>query len=137
MSNDELAALADTALEGLDLSDTITDRRVARSLLREALGLLADGPHALDLKIATNALAEMRDAYEMFAPFRDRRKVTIFGSARTGPDDPVYRQTVRVAAELAARGLGVAISIRKVVHDQRDERRRRACRCVRKGFASA
>ena len=48
MSNDELAALADTALEGLDLSDTITDRRVARSLLREALGLLADGPHALD-----------------------------------------------------------------------------------------
>ncbi|MGB1723931.1 MAG: TIGR00730 family Rossman fold protein [Ilumatobacteraceae bacterium] len=104
MSNDELAALADTALEGLDLSDTITDRRVARSLLREALGLLADGPHALDLKIATNALAEMRDAYEMFAPFRDRRKVTIFGSARTGPDDPVYRQTVRVAAELAARG---------------------------------
>ena len=46
----------------------------------------------------------MREAYEMFAPFRDRRKVTIFGSARTGPDDPVYLQTARVAAELASRG---------------------------------
>jgi len=100
----DLTALADDALERLALDALSVDPRVARSLLREALGLLNDGPHPLDLKIATNALAEMRDAYQMFEPFRGRRKVTIFGSARTGPDDPVYQQTSRVAAELAERG---------------------------------
>ena len=97
-------ALVEEALERVDGPDSRIDRRVARSLLTEALGLLEDQPHPLDLKIATNALKEMREAYEMFAPFRDRRKVTIFGSARTGPDDPVYLQTARVAAELASRG---------------------------------
>jgi len=97
-------SLIETALDQLDGANPPIDRRVARSLLTEALGLLGDGPHPLDLKIAANALKEMREAYEMFAPFRDRRKVTIFGSARTGPDDPVYQQTARVAAELARRG---------------------------------
>jgi uncharacterized protein (TIGR00730 family) len=99
-----LDALVEEALDRVDGPDSRIDRRIARSLLTEALGLLEDQPHPLDLKIATNALKEMREAYEMFAPFRDRRKVTIFGSARTGPDDPVYLQTVRVAAELASRG---------------------------------
>ena len=104
MTEPSLDALVEAALERVDGPDARIDRRVARSLLTEALGLLEDQPHPLDLKIATNALKEMREAYEMFAPFRDRRKVTIFGSARTGPDDPVYLQTSRVAAELANRG---------------------------------
>ncbi len=43
----------------------------------------------LDLKIATAALAEMRDAYEMFKPYKNERKVSIFGSARIKPDDPL------------------------------------------------
>lgn len=36
----------------------------------------------LDLKIATAALAEMRDTYEIFKPYKNERKVSIFGSAR-------------------------------------------------------
>ena len=104
MTEPSVDALVEEALERVGGPDARIDRRVARSLLTEALGLLEDQPHPLDLKIATNALKEMREAYDMFAPFRDRRKVTIFGSARTGPDDPVYLQTARVAAELASRG---------------------------------
>ena len=46
----------------------------------------------------------MRDAYAMFAPYKDRRKVSIFGSARTGEDDPLYDLTRRLAAILAERG---------------------------------
>ena len=104
MSIPPIDSLVEAALDEVDGANPPIDRRVARSLLTEALGLLSDGPHPLDLKIAANALKEMREAYEMFTPYRDRRKVTIFGSARTGADDPVYQQTVRVAAELAARG---------------------------------
>jgi uncharacterized protein (TIGR00730 family) len=80
------------------------DRRVAHTLLVESLGLLADEPSSLDLKIATAALAEMRDAFAMFQPYRQQRKVTIFGSARAVSDEPVYRQTVAMASTLAQRG---------------------------------
>ena len=46
----------------------------------------------------------MRDAFAMFAPFKDVPKVSIFGSARTRPDDPLYDQTKQVAARLADAG---------------------------------
>ncbi|BAN02945.1 LOG family protein [Ilumatobacter coccineus] len=80
------------------------DVRLAESLVSEALGLITDQPDTLDLKIATAALTEMRAAYSVFAPFRDERKVSIFGSARTKPDDPLYDQARRLAADLADRG---------------------------------
>lgn len=80
------------------------DVRLAESLVSEALGLITDQPDTLDLKIATAALTEMRAAYSVFAPFRDERKVSIFGSARTRPDDPLYDQARRLAADLAGRG---------------------------------
>jgi hypothetical protein len=78
--------------------------RLAEELLAEALGLVADDVETLDLKIATAALAEMRDAYTMFAPYRERRKVSIFGSARTRHEDPLYELARDLAADLAARG---------------------------------
>ncbi|MEY2959324.1 MAG: hypothetical protein RLZZ01_1892, partial [Actinomycetota bacterium] len=70
----------------------------------EAVGLLSDRPDTLDLKIASAALTEMRDAFEMFRPYRTHPKVSIFGSARTRPDDPLYEHTRRVAAELSRAG---------------------------------
>jgi uncharacterized protein (TIGR00730 family) len=69
----------------------------ARAENRDQLRLL------LDLKIAASALAEMREAYLTFAPYRHRRKVTIFGSARTERDDPLYQQTQRLARTMAGR----------------------------------
>lgn len=78
--------------------------RLSEELVSEALGLITDRPDTLDLKIATAALAEMREAYAMFSPYKERRKVSIFGSARTSADDPLYELTRRIAALLAERG---------------------------------
>ncbi len=78
--------------------------RLAESLVSEAIGLVGDHPDTLDLKIATAALTEMRAAYRMFAPYKRERKVAIFGSARTRPDDPLYAQARDLAALLAERG---------------------------------
>ena len=64
------------------------DVRLAEALVAEALGLITDQPDTLDLKLATAALAEMRDAYVVFKPYRGERKVSIFGSARTRPTIP-------------------------------------------------
>jgi len=80
------------------------NRRLARQLVESALSLIDDQPTVLDLKIAGAALEEMREAFKMFAPFRDVPKVTIFGSARTQMADPLYMQARDVAAQLAGAG---------------------------------
>ena len=80
------------------------DFRISEEFVSEALGLITDEPNTLDLKIASAAITEMRDAFKMFAPYSGIRKVSIFGSARTKPDDPLYEQTRRVAAILADAG---------------------------------
>ena len=56
-----------------------------------SLGDLArEGTSVGDLKIANAALGEMAEAFRVFRPYRHIRKVTMFGSARTKPEDPVY-----------------------------------------------
>ena len=80
------------------------DPRLAEHFLGEVAGLLGDRPDQLDTKIADAAVTEMRDAFAVFAPYKDVRKVSIFGSARTRPDDPLYAQARDVAARLAQAG---------------------------------
>src|SRR3954452_1049157 len=80
------------------------DVRLSEEFLTESLGLLTDRPDTLDLKIAASAIAEMRDAFAMFAPYKDVRKVTIFGSARTTKEDPLYEQARAAAHGLAEAG---------------------------------
>ena len=63
---------------------------------------LVGGPSSsLDIKIASSAVEEMSRAFRMFAPYRDVRKVSIFGSARTTPDSPIYALTAATAKALA------------------------------------
>jgi len=69
-----------------------------------ALRMATDGANRGDLKIANRALKEMRHAFRVFAPYRAARKASIFGSARTREDDPLYEQARALAAGLAARG---------------------------------
>jgi hypothetical protein len=73
-------------------------------LISTSLGLGVDKTSTLDLKIASSALKEMREAFAMFQPFIQRSKVTIFGSARTKKDDPMYSHTLNVAKSLADLG---------------------------------
>lgn len=79
-----------------------------RHLVAECLttvALLAQEDHdKLDLKITSSALAEMRRAFGVFRPYRDKPKITMFGSARTRPDDPMYEQARACAARIAEAG---------------------------------
>jgi uncharacterized protein (TIGR00730 family) len=61
-----------------------------------------DGVNRGDVKLLSTALRELRYAFKVFSRYRDRRKVTVFGSARTPPEHPAYQQAVefgRLAAE--------------------------------------
>ena len=44
-----------------------------------------------DLKLLTSAVKELRYAFKVFQPYRDIRKVAVFGSARTPRGAPSYR----------------------------------------------
>lgn len=66
--------------------------------------LAADGTSRGDLKILTRTLQELRYAFKVFSPYRQGRKVTIFGSARTRPDHPAYHQAVAFSRRMAAEG---------------------------------
>jgi uncharacterized protein (TIGR00730 family) len=101
MPSQEIDSLVDDLL---DKSEIKLNRRLIADLVKESLQLGNDATSTLNLKIASAAIAEMREAFAMFAPFSERKKVTIFGSARTTKDDPVYKQTQAVAAKLASNG---------------------------------
>jgi uncharacterized protein (TIGR00730 family) len=90
--------------EILEATGVRANRDVARDILTTAAGLALDAPGRLNLKIASSALEEMRAAFSVFGPYRNVPKVTVFGSARTLPSDPLYAQARDVAAALAAKG---------------------------------
>ena len=57
-----------------------------------AAQLATEDVQRLDLKITNTALGEMRNVFNTFRPYDTFPKVTIFGSARTLPTDPLYAQ---------------------------------------------
>ena len=79
-------------------------RESLRSLLLAVWELGREGTETGDLKIADAALAEMTEAFRVFRPYRAVRKLTMFGSARTRPEDPVYVLARDLAAHLAGAG---------------------------------
>jgi uncharacterized protein (TIGR00730 family) len=90
--------------ELIDGAMTPTERRLYRSMLDTVGGMALDATDVIDLKVADTALAEMAEAFRMFQPLRKRMKVTIFGSARTQPDQPGYQQARALAAAMAGAG---------------------------------
>lgn len=57
-------------------------------MITTALKLARDGTSVADLKLFNRSLKEMRYASRVFSAYRDRRKVVVFGSARTSPSEP-------------------------------------------------
>ncbi|MEX2141201.1 MAG: LOG family protein [Pirellulales bacterium] len=57
-----------------------------------------------DLKILSRTLRELRYAFKVFRPYRSKRKVTMFGSARTPSGHPYYDQAVEFGRAMAELG---------------------------------
>ncbi len=81
--------------------------RLVRELIVHALKCRRDELEVLDLKVLSRAMAEFRYAARVFKPYRDHRKVSIFGSARTPETDPYYQMAVEFASLLAKSGFMV------------------------------
>jgi len=63
-----------------------------------------DDESAADLKLMNTTLKEMRFTSKVFGSYRNVRKVTVFGSARIQPGDPVYEMAKLFGKKLAESG---------------------------------
>jgi uncharacterized protein (TIGR00730 family) len=76
-------------------------------LIVTALKLGKDGLNVADLKLINRTVREMRNAAKVFSPFANRRKVVIFGSARTALGHPASKAAEAFAAKMVAEGFMV------------------------------
>lgn len=77
--------------------------RLVREMILTALKAGQEIDYPADLKLMRTTMKEMRFTSKIFAPHRSRRKVTIFGSARTAHSEPIYQKCVLFARLLAER----------------------------------
>ena len=76
-------------------------------IIENALKMLKDVADTGDARVIQTAVRELRYAFRMFAPYDARRKVAIFGSARTAPSRPEYRQAAEFGRAIAEAGFMV------------------------------
>ncbi len=91
-----------------------------RQIKEVADKLVRDGANRGDAKLLASALKELRYCFKLFAEYRNRRKVTVFGSARTKPDHPAYLAAVEFGRRMAEAGYmvitGAAAGIMEAGH---------------------
>ena len=76
-------------------------------IIENALKLLTDVKDSGDVRVIQTTIRELRYAFRLFAPYAEKRKVTIFGSARTQPNKPEYQQALEFGQKMAAAGFMV------------------------------
>jgi len=76
-------------------------------IIENALKILTDVKDTGDVRVIQTALRELRYAFRIFAPYADKRKVTIFGSARTLPNKPEYQQAAEFGKKISEAGFMV------------------------------
>jgi uncharacterized protein (TIGR00730 family) len=98
-SPDDLFRTTEPSVGGDGSPQAIDD--LVQQIKESADKLSADHTSRGDMKILSRTLRELRYAFKVFSPYRSRRKVTVFGSARTHPDDPTYVQAVSFGRAMA------------------------------------
>jgi uncharacterized protein (TIGR00730 family) len=76
-------------------------------IIENGLKLLADVKDTGDVRVIQTALRELRYSFRLFAPFAGKRKVSIFGSARTKPESVEYQQAVEFGKKIVNAGFMV------------------------------
>ena len=104
LSNDEILSQVRMLLERPDDDLNAT---LMKELLAGILRLHDAQLEALDLKIVNRAVKELRHAFQVFHGYHDRKKISIFGSARTTSDDPNYQIAFQFARRIVREGFMV------------------------------
>lgn len=95
--DDRILALANE-ISGVSTPCMLAEMMI--TAVRISRGAVSEG----DFKLINRALKEMREANEVFHPYRDCRKVAVFGSARTQPEDAEYKSAVQFSHRMREEG---------------------------------
>ncbi len=90
-----------------DLVDEIKiekPRELIEEMIVIAMKMARDQTTVADLKMINRALKELRYAGRVFAPYRDRKKVAVFGSARTPEDAAEFQAAEQFGRLMRERG---------------------------------
>jgi uncharacterized protein (TIGR00730 family) len=105
------SAKVETVLDALRrvLTDDSKDLRslLYKDIIINALKCQQDELDILDLKVINRAVAEFRHAACVFRPYRNRRKVSIFGSARVTKEQPYYELAIKFGHMAVKKGFMV------------------------------
>jgi uncharacterized protein (TIGR00730 family) len=105
----------------LELAGDIHYPELVREMILAALKADQEETEKADLKLMNVTLKEMRFSSKVFAPYRHIRKVSVFGSARTQPDEPVYEMARLFGKKLAEAGYmvitGAGFGIMQAIHE--------------------
>ena len=86
------------------LAQASEDTDLLHDLITTVHRMVAEKADRGDIKIISRAFRELRYAFKTFAPYREVRKVTVFGSARTRESDPAYAQAVAFGRAMVEQG---------------------------------
>ncbi len=98
----ELDRRLSALVEELDLA--LVDARSTYELLVTAIRMAEEPLSRLDRKLINASVKEMRYAFNVFSKYRDRKKVSVFGSARTPTGDPNYELAKELGRRMAEAG---------------------------------
>lgn len=99
-SNDDVDDLIEQLLEPYQYAH----RNFIKEMMLTVLRLANDNTSRGDIKLLTHAFKELRHALRVFDRYPSVQKVSIFGSARTQPEEPAYQHASELARKLVARG---------------------------------
>jgi uncharacterized protein (TIGR00730 family) len=89
----------------IDESPLLLDSGDLIDMMRRTVDQLEkDATSRGDLKILNRTLRELRYAMKVFQPYRRRRKMSLFGSARTRPEHPAYLAAETLCRMMAGHG---------------------------------
>ena len=95
----------DEAIDQLmELTGPLCCPELVREMILAALKAGQEKAEEADLKLMNITLKEMRFTSKVFGPYRGIRKVTVFGSARTEPEESVYKMACLLGQKLVKAG---------------------------------
>lgn len=98
---DQIRKLIELSGGNLEHEDLISE------IISTVLRLSTDHAARGDVKIIHQALKEIRYGFKLFSPYQDRKKISVFGSARSNPSEPIYKHAAAFARKIASKGFMV------------------------------
>ncbi len=104
LSTADLSKVQKLATQLMDALNDVPDGDMVAEIVENSLKFLRDNTNRGDIKLINKSFKELRYALKIFAPYRDVRKVSIFGSARTPESHADYRQAAAFGKAMAEAG---------------------------------